>query len=128
VSPAYAREVQKSNEFGKGMEGVLTARSKDFLGILNGVDYDQWDPSKDRLIDTKYSSSSEVLSRKRANKKALQKETRLSPDVKGPLVGMVSRLVPQKGFKFVLELLPKLISEKVPFQLVVVGAGQIEIW
>ncbi len=95
VSPTYAREIQ-TPEFGHGLDGLLRARASDLYGILNGMDYDAWNPETDPHIAVKYSQRSP--GRKAKNKAALQAEMGLPVDPEVPLYGMVSRLVEQKGF------------------------------
>lgn len=95
VSPTYAEEVQGS-EGGKGLQSTLVAHSKKFVGILNGIDTEAWDPSTDPLLDFQYSADD--LSGKAHNKAALQKFLGLAaPHARIPLVGCITRLVPQKG-------------------------------
>jgi starch synthase len=95
VSPTYAREIQ-TPEFGHGLDGLMCARASDLYGILNGMDYDVWNPETDPHVAVKYSQRS--LGRKAKNKAALQAEMGLPVDPDVPLYGMVSRLVEQKGF------------------------------
>jgi starch synthase len=95
VSPTYAREIQ-TPEFGHGLDGLMCARASDLYGILNGMDYDVWNPETDPHVAVKYSQRS--LGRKAKNKAALQAEMGLPVDPEVPLYGMVSRLVEQKGF------------------------------
>jgi starch synthase len=95
VSPTYAEEI-KTSEHGHRMDPLLRRRADDLAGVLNGMDYDAWNPETDPHIEVNYSHRS--LGRKAKNKVALQKELGLDPDLQLPLVGMVSRLVEQKGF------------------------------
>ncbi len=118
VSETYCREILAAEE-GCGLEGVLQCRKDDLFGILNGIDYDEWDPATDREIFKRYAPSN--LAGKAANKKGLQRLLGLDERADLPLVGMVSRLVAQKGFDLVAELLPRLAGEKL--QLVVLGTG-----
>lgn len=94
VSPTYAREIQ-SVEGGFGMDGLLRARGDAVRGILNGCDLDTWNPKTDKLIPARYSSES--MAGKAKCKAALQKVMGLEVDPNIPLVGMVTRLVDQKG-------------------------------
>ncbi|HEX9531654.1 MAG TPA: glycogen synthase GlgA [bacterium] len=118
VSETYAREIQ-TEEFGAGLDGVLRDRARDLWGILNGVDYRVWDPSHDSLIPAQYSA--EDLTGKRICKEHLQREFSLyeRPDI--PIVGMVTRLVDQKGLDLVEAALDDLFALGVQF--VVLGAG-----
>ncbi len=95
VSPTYAREIQ-TPEFGWGLDGLLRRRSEDLHGILNGMDYEEWNPEDDPLIPGHFSE--EDLSGKEINRKALRREMGLPDDPGRPIIGMVSRLVDQKGF------------------------------
>jgi starch synthase len=94
VSPTYAREIQTPG-YGFGMDGLLRHRSRDLVGILNGVDTDTWNPETDPLIPATYSCGD--LSGKAACKAELQRTFGLSVDSKIPLFGMVARLTEQKG-------------------------------
>lgn len=94
VSPNYAEET-KHQENGFRLDGVLRYRSADYSGILNGIDTDVWNPSKDEYIPQKYSAKD--LSGKAKAKEALQKEFDLPPNTKAPVIGMVTRLTDQKG-------------------------------
>jgi starch synthase len=127
VSPTYCAEVQKEGGQGKGMEGILQSRAEDFSGILNGLDYSEWDPSKDELIPKKYSPKvRDWIERKKANKRTLQEFCQL-PQAEVPLVGMVSRLDPQKGFNRVVELIPQLLGAGTRMQWVILGSGDKRI-
>jgi starch synthase len=118
VSPGYAAEIQ-TREGGEGMDGLLRARG-DVVGILNGIDDTVWDPQTDRHLAANYSASD--LSGKAACKAALQRELGLAerPDV--PLLGMVTRLVTQKGIDIFAEALGRILAEDV--QVVVLGSGE----
>jgi len=110
VSPTYAREIQ-TKEYGAGFEGVLATRAADLHGILNGIDTDKWDPRRDPFLPEPYDE--ETLEKKDAAKRALL--DLLCPGVPlerltRPLVGLVSRLVDQKGFDLIAELVPTLPS------------------
>jgi starch synthase len=124
VSPEYAREIAASPEYGLGLEGVL-AQKRDagrLVGILNGVDYDVWDPSVDRLIPVRYSETN--LKGKRKCKKALLKRSGLAADLDTPLIGMVSRLADQKGFDLLRQVGDEIVG--LGASLVVLGTGQAE--
>jgi starch synthase len=118
VSRTYAREIQ-TPEFGCGLEGVLQERSAALHGVVNGIDYEVWNPASDGEIPKGYTA--EDLEGKRACKGALQEELGLAQEPV-PLVGMVTRLVEQKGLNLVLDALPGLLAEGV--QLALLGSGE----
>jgi starch synthase len=124
VSPTYAREIQTPDS-GFGLDGLLRYRSEDLVGILNGVDLDEWDPEADLRIPARYSPSK--MAGKDRCKAALQKEFGLPVDASKPLLGMVGRLTDQKG---VGELFGPLygsayrICSDMQLQLAVVGSGE----
>jgi starch synthase len=119
VSETYCREI-RTDEQGCGLEGVLLNRGADLSGILNGIDYAEWDPAADRDIFACYDAASP--SRKVDNKAGLQKQLGLECRSDIPLCGMVSRLSAQKGFDLVAELIPVLAA--IRMQLVVLGDGE----
>ena len=119
-SPTYAREIQTA-EHGAGLDGYLRARSSTVIGILNGGDYDEWSPERDRYIPHRYSASD--LAGKEADKEHLLTSLGL-PYVPGvPVFGVVSRLVGQKGFGLLGGVMPDLLRRH-GFQLVVLGSGE----
>lgn len=95
VSPTYAREIQ-TVEHGHQLDGLLRHRSDDLFGVLNGMDYEAWNPEDDPLIPQTFSVQS--MEGKAANKRALQEAFGLVQDPDRPVVGVVSRLADQKGF------------------------------
>jgi len=117
VSPTYSREIQTA-EFGCGLEGVLLDRRADLFGIINGVEYRNWDPAHDPYLPQPYSARS--LKGKRVCKEALQKECRL-PVKDVPVIGMISRLTPQKGLDLMIEALEDVMRLNV--QMVILGIG-----
>lgn len=119
VSPTYAKEIQ-TEEYGCRLDGLLRSRSSKLIGILNGIDYDVWNPAKDPILAKQYSKS--TIEKKEANKAALQKETGLPGKADVPLLGMVSRVTEQKGFDILIPALPELLREGV--QIVLLGAGE----
>jgi starch synthase len=119
VSPTYAREIQ-TPELGNGLDGVLRSRSRDVLGILNGADYDVWDPATDRLLPENYSSTD--LGGKEKCKLALIKRSGLKLDGTSPLAGIVSRLVDQKGLDITMEAIDAMMG--LGLGLVVLGTGE----
>jgi starch synthase len=120
VSEKYAEEICTTNEFGYGLEGVLKKRKKDLYGILNGVDYSIWNPERDRLIPFRFSSKE--LSLKRENKKALLKHFNLEYNIEVPVIGIISRLVDQKGFDLIEQIINELMENNI--QLVLLGTGE----
>ncbi len=117
VSPTYSREIQ-TPEFGHGLEGILMARRRDLFGIVNGIDIQQWDPTHDPYVLQSYDRSH--LEGKRVCKLALQKECKL-PVTGAPLIGMITRLTPQKGVDLVLEVLDELM--RLDVQFIILGTG-----
>jgi starch synthase len=119
VSPRYAREIQTA-EFGMGMEGILRQRKSHIHGILNGVDYRHWDPSKDTHLPANYSIRN--IQGKRQCKKALIQEMGLDSSLeRRPLMGMVSRLDTQKGLDLLVKSLGRILALDVG--LVILGSG-----
>ena len=119
VSPTYANEIQ-TPEYGMGMEGILRNRRASLSGILNGVDYQLWDPAKDPEIPAQYSA--ERLAGKQACKRSLINEMNLDPFlVKRPLLGVISRLDAQKGLDLLVKIIDDLLALDVG--LVVLGSG-----
>ena len=122
VSPNYAREIQTS-AFGAGLDGILRALSFKFRGILNGIDAEEWDPATDELLDAHFELGK--LHGKSVQKRMLQKEAGFKPKPKTPLVGVVSRLVDQKGFHLLLPILEQLLAAGA--QVVLLGSGDSEL-
>lgn len=121
VSPRYASEIQTTEEFGFGLEGVLRNRARDLTGILNGIDVDVWNPARDPLIPHHYDAAS--LERKALNRQALLAATGLNgPGDDGPLFGAISRLVDQKGVDLLIGALPSLLGAG--GRMVILGSGQ----
>ena len=120
VSPTYAREIQ-GGEYGMGLEGLLRQRGDALVGILNGVDYTQWNPESDPLIPFHYSRR--ALAGKKKNKRALMKELELGAAAERPLVGMVTRLAAQKGIDLIQQVVPAFL-ERGAFALAVLGSGE----
>jgi starch synthase len=119
VSPTHAEEI-KTTEQGFGLDGIFRERADRLEGILNGVDYDVWNPETDPFISRTYGPDS--LPGKRACKADLQQIFCLpdSPDV--PLVGMVSRLAGQKGFDLLQKAMDDLLCRRLQF--VILGSGE----
>ena len=119
VSPTYAMEIQ-TPEYGMGMEGILRRRSGSLYGILNGVDYNEWDPSRDHHLASYYSRKS--ISGKVMCKEALIKEMGLDPSVINlPLLGLISRLDSQKGLDILVKILDNVLN--LDIGMVLLGSG-----
>ena len=117
VSPTYAREIQ-TQEFGCGLDGVLRERRQDVIGILNGIDMDEWNPQADPHIAAPYSAANPKG--KAACKRALQTSQRL-PERGDLLIGMIQRLADQKGIDIVVRAFEELMT--LPVQVVILGTG-----
>ena len=119
VSPAYAVEITHSPELGFGLDGVLRSRGDRFIGILNGADYDEWNPSTDRLISTRYSAA------RRNGKKAclydLREEMKLPHRRMTPIIAMITRMTAQKGVDLLAAALDPLVALDV--QIVMLASG-----
>ncbi|MFZ1080531.1 MAG: glycogen synthase GlgA [Candidatus Kryptoniota bacterium] len=120
VSETYAGEISESSEYGCGMEGVLKKRKKVFNGIVNGIDYSIWNPDVDAFLPFKYSIKS--LDAKVENKKYLLKRFNMQYDPKVPLIGMITRLVEQKGIDLVIGAFAELMKMNVQF--ILLGTGE----
>lgn len=118
VSPRYAREIT-TEEFGCGLDGVLRKRKKPVEGILNGVDYDEWNTSRNPHLKKSYSVHD--LSGKAACKLALQQELELPPEPNVPLFGTITRLTDQKGVDIQLGALEEMLQANIQF--VLLGSG-----
>ncbi|MCG3171999.1 MAG: Glycogen synthase [Myxococcota bacterium] len=118
VSPTYAREIQ-TPAHGMGLDGLLRSVSHKLTGILNGIDDVEWNPAADEHLPAPFHADD--LRGKAACREALLRRFGLSPGARGPLFGMVSRLVPQKGIDLVLGALDEII--RVDGQLAVLGSG-----
>lgn len=119
VSNKYSHEILKE-EHGAGLHNILHARKPDVYGILNGVDYDEWDPAADKFLPYKYSVKD--LSGKLKNKKFLMDHFNLPFDENRPLIGMVSRLVQQKGFDIFAGAVNELMNLNA--QWIILGSGE----
>ncbi|MFA5089864.1 MAG: glycogen synthase GlgA [Candidatus Omnitrophota bacterium] len=118
VSDTYSREIQ-TKEFGFGLEGVLSKKKQALFGIINGLDYDIWDPQKDRFIARNFSAAN--LKDKAFDKKDLQEICFLPVKEDVPLFGIVSRLAEQKGFDIISEAIDDICRMRL--QLVILGTG-----
>jgi len=119
VSRTYAREIL-TPEYGCGVEELLKMRSDDLHGIVNGIDYEIWNPARDPLIARNYDI--ETIDEKIENKRALQREMGLPEDDEAPLFGFVSRLTEQKGVDLVAENLMNMLEKGA--QIVMLGTGE----
>ncbi len=123
VSPRYSQEIQ-TPEYGYGFDGILRARRHDLVGLLNGVDYSEWNPEIDPLIAARYSTHD--LSGKRECKRDLLRQFGLPEDLDRPLVGCISRLSEQKGFDLILDAAWPMLNRGVNFILLASGADYYE--
>jgi starch synthase len=120
VSRKYSQEIQTA-EYGNGLEGILSYRKGDLFGILNGVDYELWNPETDSYLAAPYTSGD--LSGKKLCKKDLLNRYNLPEDrLEYPLLGVISRLADQKGFDLLAGVMDRLLSQEV--SLVVLGTGE----
>ena len=123
VSPSYAKEIQTS-EYGMGMEGLFQRRRESLYGILNGVDYDNWNPAKDPHIISNYSTRR--MAGKIKCKEELIKEMKIDSAFNNrPLIGVVSRLDAQKGLDLLIEILNDIF--KLNVGLVILGDGDTNL-
>jgi len=122
VSSTYAKEIRSAPR-GCGLEDVLEARAADVVGITNGIDDGVWDPGQDRLIARTFSAR--ALDSKQGNKSALKAMLGLAADVDKPLIGVVSRLVQQKGIDLIVKAAPTIL--KSGFQLAFLGTGDVDL-
>jgi starch synthase len=118
VSPTYAEEILLS-EKGFGLDGLLNKFSFKLSGILNGVDYSQWNPETDHFIDYPYSW--QTLEIKSKNKEALYAELQIAKKSQSPLLVLISRIAEQKGIELLLNLFPLLLKERLHF--IILGEG-----
>ena len=117
VSPTYVREIQ-TKEFGCGLEGVLGTRQDDLVGILNGIDPDEWNPQADPYTASRYSA--DELAGKSLCKLSLQKSQGLA-EQHDLLIGMIQRLAEQKGIDIFVQAMEELMT--LPLQVVILGTG-----
>jgi starch synthase len=119
VSPTYAHEVAHDAELSFGLDGVLRDKGEHFVGILNGADYDEWDPAKDQYIGTRFTPL------RRSGKKAclydLREEFHLPHRLATPVIGMVTRMAWQKGIDLLADALDRVLAMDV--QLVMLASG-----
>ena len=120
VSRTYADEIC-TYEYGEGLDPLLSYRRGDLSGIVNGIDYDVFNPKTDPALAVNYSASA-FINAKKKNKTALQKELGLKVDPKIMLIGIVSRLTDQKGMDILSCILNDLMQDEV--QIAVLGTGE----
>ncbi len=117
VSRTYAQEIQTA-EYGERLDGLLRKRSRDLFGIINGIHHSEYDPGNDIYICSKFGP--ENLEGKRPNKQALQQEMGL-PERDVPVIGLISRLVDQKGLDLIAAVMDQLLNKDIQF--IVLGSG-----
>jgi len=122
VSPTYSLEIQ-TPEFGFGLEGVLKKRAERLFGILNGVDYQEWNPESDPALPARYSR--ENPAGKSVCRLELLRAFSFPVDSSRPVIGMVSRLAGQKGFDLLVKSLDEILAKDL--YLVILGTGEKEI-
>jgi starch synthase len=120
VSPTYAREIC-TEQFGMGLEATLRTRPGGVLGILNGVDYGEWNPQTDRFVPHHFNAQD--LSGKEGTKQHLLQTLRIEARRRTPLLGIVSRMTIQKGFDLLFDALPRILRER-PLRVAVLGSGE----
>ncbi|MDX1540031.1 MAG: glycogen synthase GlgA, partial [Geminicoccaceae bacterium] len=123
VSPTYAREIQ-DEEHGCGLHGLLRTRRGELAAILNGIDRAVWDPASDRHLVAAYEPGD--LDGKAANKAALQRRLGLTVRPGAPVIGVVSRLAPEKGLDLLLEVLPDLLEAGGQLAMLIAGDAALE--
>lgn len=124
VSKTYAYEIT-TQDGGEGLNGLMQARKKDLYGIVNGLDYQEYNPQSDSIISFPYGQEN-LEQGKRENKWRLQQQLGLPEDEGTMLIGMVSRLTHQKGFDLVGTVMDELLANA-RVQLIVLGTGETEL-
>ena len=120
VSSSYAEEI-KQPFYGERLDGLMNARSNCLSGIVNGLDYNEWNPATDPMIEHHYDASN-FRKEKVKNKLALQEALGLNQDKKVMMIGIVSRLTDQKGFDLIAYVMDDLCQDAV--QIVALGTGE----
>ena len=120
VSNTYAEEI-KTEFYGEKLDGLLRARANSLRGIVNGIDYDEYNPATDPYITKTYDAKT-FRKEKIKNKTALQRDLGLETDPKKMMIGVVSRLTDQKGFDLVSYIMDELCQDQV--QIVILGTGE----
>ena len=120
VSPTYAEEI-KTPFYGENLHGLMQARANDLRGIINGLDYDEWNPATDTKIVQNFTTEN-FREEKIKNKLALQKELGLAQNKDAFMIGIVSRLTDQKGFDLINYMMDEMCQQD--WQIVVLGTGE----
>lgn len=118
VSNTYADEI-KTQQYGEGLDGLLRSRSCRLMGIVNGIDYEEFNPQDDKFIYKNFNYNS--INNKVQNKLALQKELGLPQKKDTPMIGLISRLTHQKGCDLIVNMIDRLLQKDI--QLVILGTG-----
>lgn len=118
VSNTYAEEI-KTQQYGEGLDGLLRCKSDFLKGIVNGIDYEEFDPEKDNLIFKNFTW--DLISDKVENKLSLQKELGLPQRAETPMIGLISRLTHQKGCDLIVSIIDRLLQKDIQF--IVLGTG-----
>lgn len=124
VSDTYAFEIQ-TPEYGEGLDGLLTARHFDMQGIVNGIDYSNYNPQTDTKLYVNYNSEN-WRKKKYLNKEKLQKDLGLAVDKKKFMIGLVSRLTDQKGLDLINHVMEGIVDEDTQFVIIGTGESQYE--
>lgn len=122
VSDTYAQEIQ-TDYYGEGLNGLLSARHMDMQGIVNGIDYETYNPETDKKIYANYNADN-FRKKKSINKTKLQEELGLAVDKKRYMIGLISRLTDQKGLDLIDYVMERLVDDYT--QLVVIGTGEAQ--
>jgi starch synthase len=120
VSRGYAKEIQ-TEEFGNGLDGLLRRRSAELVGILNGVDYDEWDPAHDPYIAAHYAAAN-LAGKQECRRDLLHGFGMGAISDETAVIGVVSRFATQKGFDFIAEIIDRLVDEDIV--LLMLGNGE----
>lgn len=118
VSNTYAEEI-KTPQYGEGLDGFLRSKSYYLMGIVNGIDYEEFNPQDDKFIFKNFSINS--LGNKLENKLALQRELGLPQKKDTPMIGLISRLTHQKGCDLIVNMIDRLLQRDI--QIVILGTG-----
>ncbi len=124
VSPNYALETTGSQEYGCGLKDILTSRGDDYSGILNGGDYETWDPTCDKALAATYGA--DKLQGKAQCRTALLNELKIAPEKGKPVCGFVGRLVEQKGVDLLLPIMGRLAQDGFTFAILGTGEKRLE--